>query len=118
LIDADFNVVLYPETALQAAIWLERQFGLKYTKTIPIGLHATQEFVTEVAGLAGLDATAVKDSGARAGWYSRSVDSTYLTGKRVYIFGKVFPAKQNLLIVSLLYACVSLSIFIINCYLK
>lgn len=87
LIDADFNVVLYPETALQAAIWLERQFGLKYTKTIPIGLHATQEFVTEVAGLAGLDATAVKDSGARAGWYSRSVDSTYLTGKRVYIFG-------------------------------
>ena len=23
----------------------------------------------------------------RAGWYSRSVDSTYLTGKRVFIFG-------------------------------
>ena len=25
--------------------------------------------------------------GARAAWYSRSVDSTYLTGKRVFIFG-------------------------------
>ena len=27
------------------------------------------------------------DPAARSPWYSRSVDSTYLTGKRVFIFG-------------------------------
>ena len=87
LMDADFNVVLYPETAMQVATWLERQFGMKYTKVVPIGLNATREFISEVAALAGLDGPAVAERGARAGWYSRSVDSTYLTGKRVYIFG-------------------------------
>jgi light-independent protochlorophyllide reductase subunit B len=41
-----------------------------------------------VAALAGLDpAPAHAALGARAAWYSRSVDSTYLTGKRVFIFG-------------------------------
>ena len=87
LVDADFNVVLYPETAMQVASWMERQFGMKYTRVVPIGLNATREFIAEVAVLAGLDAAAVAEQGARAGWYSRSVDSTYLTGKRVYIFG-------------------------------
>ena len=58
------------------------------TKTIPIGVSATREFVEEVAGLAGVDATAVlASSSTRLPWYSRSVDSTYLTGKRVFIFG-------------------------------
>jgi light-independent protochlorophyllide reductase subunit B len=41
-----------------------------------------------VAQLAGLDATEIDSRAAsRASWYSRSVDSTYLTGKRVFIFG-------------------------------
>ena len=87
LIHADFNVLLYPETGGQVATWLERQFGLPSTKTIPIGNRATKEFIQEVAGFAGIDATALAQASARAGWYSRSVDSTYLTGKRVYIFG-------------------------------
>jgi light-independent protochlorophyllide reductase subunit B len=86
--DADFNVVLYPEVAGQAASWLQRTFGQPSTKTIPIGVSATREFVEEVAGLAGVDATAVlAASSTRLPWYSRSVDSTYLTGKRVFIFG-------------------------------
>jgi light-independent protochlorophyllide reductase subunit B len=86
--DADFNVVLYPEVAGQAASWLQRTFGQPSTKTIPIGVSATREFVEEVARLAGLDATAVlAESSTRLPWYSRSVDSTYLTGKRVFIFG-------------------------------
>jgi light-independent protochlorophyllide reductase subunit B len=87
LIHADFNVLLYPETGQQVATWLERQFGLPFTKTIPIGNRATKEFITEVAGLAGIDADALAIASARARWYSKSVDSTYLTGKRVYIFG-------------------------------
>ena len=86
--DADFNVVLYREIAGQAASWLQRTFGQPFTKTIPIGVSATREFIAEVAGLAGIDATAVlAASSTRLPWYSRSVDSTYLTGKRVFVFG-------------------------------
>ncbi|MEO1292517.1 MAG: nitrogenase component 1, partial [Pseudomonadota bacterium] len=39
--DADFNIVLYPEVADTAARWLERQFGMPRTTTIPIGVQAT-----------------------------------------------------------------------------
>jgi len=86
--DANFNVVLYPEIAGSAASWLQRTFGQPSTKTIPIGVSATGEFIAEVANLAGVDATAVLAAcSTRLPWYSRSVDSTYLTGKRVFIFG-------------------------------
>ncbi len=86
--EADFNVVLYPETASTAAQWLQRSFGQPFTRTVPIGAGATREFITEVAGLAGLDAASVLErETTRAHWYSRSVDSTYLTGKRVFVFG-------------------------------
>jgi light-independent protochlorophyllide reductase subunit B len=86
--EADFNVVLYPEVASQAASWLQRTFGQPFTRTVPIGVSATREFIAEVAGLAGVDAGAtLAASSTRLPWYSRSVDSTYLTGKRVFIFG-------------------------------
>ena len=83
--DAAFNVVLYPEVAGTAARYLERSFGQKTTKTIPIGVGATEAFLEEIAALAGLPALVKNDS--RLPWYSRSVDSTYLTGKRVFVFG-------------------------------
>ncbi len=83
--DADFNVVLYPETALATAQWLERTHGMPYSRTVPIGVGATRDFIAEVCTLAGLPVPPAPDS--RAQWYSRSVDSTYLTGKRVFIFG-------------------------------
>jgi light-independent protochlorophyllide reductase subunit B len=86
--DADFNVVLYPEIAGQAASWLQRTFGQPFTRTVPIGVSATREFIEEVAKLAGVDAGAtLAESATRLPWYSRSVDSTYLTGKRVFVFG-------------------------------
>ena len=86
--EADFNVLMYPETAGLAAGWLTRQFGMPATKTIPIGAKATREFVAEVAALAGLDAdTALAAADSRSPWYARSVDSTYLTDKRVFVFG-------------------------------
>lgn len=85
--DADFNVVLYPEIALQAAQWLKRNFGQPFTRTVPIGVGATRAFIEEVAQIAGIDASVVLDAPqSRLPWYSRSVDSTYLTGKRVFIF--------------------------------
>jgi len=85
---ADFNVVLYPETASLAAQWLARNFKQPATQVVPIGVGATIDFIREVAALAQVDAEAFLASHpSRATWYARSVDSTYLTGKRVFIFG-------------------------------
>ena len=86
--DADFNVVLYPEIASVAAQWLTRTFSQPATKIVPIGSGATRDFIAEVAQLAGVDPSAVlADTNARAPWYAKSVDSTYLTNKRVFVFG-------------------------------
>jgi light-independent protochlorophyllide reductase subunit B len=86
--EADFNVVLYPEVGALTATWLTRTFGQPSTKTIPLGAAATRDFVAEVAKLAGIDpAQALADINSRSPWYARSVDSTYLTSKRVFIFG-------------------------------
>ncbi|HEY6893524.1 MAG TPA: ferredoxin:protochlorophyllide reductase (ATP-dependent) subunit B, partial [Rhodanobacteraceae bacterium] len=86
--EADFNVVLYPEIAMQAAGWLQRTFGQPHTLRIPIGVSATREFVREVRTLAGLDGDEIADDAdSRSIWYSRSVDSTYLTNKRAFVFG-------------------------------
>jgi len=85
---ADFNVVLYPEIARPAAEWLEKTFSQPWTRTIPIGIAATRAFISEVAGLAKVSADEVLEGApSRLPWYSRSVDSNYLTGKRVFIFG-------------------------------
>jgi light-independent protochlorophyllide reductase subunit B len=73
---------------LGAAAWLQRQFGQPFTRVVPIGHGATRAFVAEVLALAGLPAdTPLPDAASRSPWYSRSVDSTYLTGKRVFVFG-------------------------------
>nr|MCU0952851.1 ferredoxin:protochlorophyllide reductase (ATP-dependent) subunit B [Burkholderiaceae bacterium] len=89
---------LYPETSRATALWLEKQFGQPRTTVVPIGLAATREFVAEVAMLAGIDpdpvlareqpgVARIDASQSRMQWYARSVDSTYLTGKRVFVFG-------------------------------
>lgn len=86
--EAHFNVMLYPEIAGPTAAFLDKQLGQKSTRTVPIGMGATCDFIAEVAELAGIDARPHLDSAhAHAPWYARSVDSNYLTGKRVYIFG-------------------------------
>jgi light-independent protochlorophyllide reductase subunit B len=87
--DADANVCLYPELAAPLCSWLERSFGMATVRTVPIGIGATEDFLREICALLGL---AEPDLGegeraSRLPWYSRSVDSTYLTGKRVFIFG-------------------------------
>ncbi|WP_037502410.1 ferredoxin:protochlorophyllide reductase (ATP-dependent) subunit B [Sphingomonas jaspsi] len=85
---ADFNIVLYPEIGGEAARWLERTFRQPSVRTVPIGVGATCDFIREVAALADVDPEpALADVSSRLPWWSRSVDSTYLTGKRVFIFG-------------------------------
>ncbi|WP_431299480.1 ferredoxin:protochlorophyllide reductase (ATP-dependent) subunit B [Tabrizicola sp. BL-A-41-H6] len=83
---AHFNVLLYPETGEAAARYLEKTCGQPFTKVVPIGVGATRDFLHEVSSLTGVSAK-VNEAGLRLPWWSASVDSTYLTGKRVFIFG-------------------------------
>ncbi|MBM5801546.1 MAG: ferredoxin:protochlorophyllide reductase (ATP-dependent) subunit B [Cyanobacteria bacterium K_DeepCast_35m_m2_023] len=94
---ADANVCLYPEVAGPVCSWLERSFGMPKVQTVPIGIGATVAFLRELHEavnlelpselVAGADGLCEAESRSRLPWYSRSVDSTYLTGKRVFIFG-------------------------------
>ena len=86
--NADLNVCLYPEIAESTCLWLERNYGMAFSKTVPIGVGATKEFLAELHQLLEMPA-AKPGEGAeqlRLPWYSQSVDSNYLTGKRVFIF--------------------------------
>ena len=86
---ADANVCLVPEVAEPCCTWLERHFGQPFTRTVPIGIGATTDFLKELHGLLGLETPDPREAQrqSRLPWYAASVDSTYLTGKRVFIFG-------------------------------
>ncbi len=83
---AHFNVLMYPETGESAARYCEKAFGQKYTRVTPIGVNATRDFLAEVSALSGLPVR-TDEARLRQPWWSASVDSTYLTGKRVFLFG-------------------------------
>ncbi len=83
---AHFNVLMYPETGEAACRWMERELGQPFTKNVPIGVGATRDFLAEVAKITGLEPK-LDEERLRLPWYSASVDSTYLTGKRVFLFG-------------------------------
>ena len=87
--EADLNVCLYAEIAESCCSWMERQFGIPFTKTMPIGVGATADFLAETHNLLGMEAPDAREGehSSKLPWYSASVDSTYLTGKRVFIFG-------------------------------
>ncbi|MEL7344275.1 MAG: ferredoxin:protochlorophyllide reductase (ATP-dependent) subunit B [Pseudomonadota bacterium] len=89
---AHFNVLLYPETGESAARYLKRELGQPYTTTVPIGVGATRDFLAEIEDITGIAAERTPDR-LRLPWYSASVDSTYLTGKRVFIFGDATHVK-------------------------
>jgi light-independent protochlorophyllide reductase subunit B len=85
--EADFNICLYPEVADLAGEWLERRFRQPLVRTVPIGVGATHDFLREVARVSGIEIDLERlPLRSRLTWYSRSVDATYLTGKRVFIF--------------------------------
>jgi light-independent protochlorophyllide reductase subunit B len=83
---AHFNVLMYPETGESACRYLEKSLEQPFTKTVPIGVGALSDFIAEIETITGLTNLQNKVA-SRLPWYSASVDSTYLTGKRVFIFG-------------------------------
>tara|TARA_E500000178_G_scaffold356419_2_gene434189 strand:- start:61812 stop:63368 length:1557 start_codon:yes stop_codon:yes gene_type:complete len=90
--NADFNIVLYPEIGRLTAEWLKKRFGQDYNRKIPYGVLSTREFIEEVCGLANIqvkrkEVQAFESKSNDSVWYSSSVDSNYLTNKRVYLFG-------------------------------
>ena len=89
LIDAEINICLYHEIAETTCEWLKRNFGMEYTTTIPIGIENTINFIKEVHKKLDLPLTNQEEleNKSKLPWYSKSVDSNYLTGKRVFIFG-------------------------------
>jgi light-independent protochlorophyllide reductase subunit B len=89
LTEADLNICLYAEISESCCSWMERQFGMPFSRTMPIGVGATADFLAEVHGLLGMDPPDPREGehSSKLPWYSASVDSTYLTGKRVFIFG-------------------------------
>ena len=84
---ADVNVCYAPELALSTCEWLRRTVGQPFVRTVPIGVGATGDFLRELAAAVDLPEPLVRHDASRLPWYSRSVDSTYLTGKRVFVFG-------------------------------
>ena len=84
--EADANVNLAPEVGELTCDWLKRQFKQPVISTVPLGWGATRDFIAEVAETLQLDIDPDTVGESRLPWYSRSVDSTYLTGKRVFIF--------------------------------
>lgn len=86
--EADFNICLCPEVARTLCRWLARTFQQPTVNTVPIGIGATLDFLREIETITGIDVSHHIDAElSRLPWYSRSIDSTYLTGKRVFIFG-------------------------------
>jgi light-independent protochlorophyllide reductase subunit B len=84
--NADANVNLCPEVSDLTCSWLARTFGMPTIKTIPMGWGATRDFIAEVAATVGIEVNMDQVGASRLPWYSRSIDSTYLTGKRVFVF--------------------------------
>ena len=80
--DADFNIVLYPESRWHRGQWLKRTFGQPATKIVPLGVGATRDFIAEVARSPASIRPARTPGWRRFGasqsrlpWYARSVDS-------------------------------------------
>ncbi|MEM1409623.1 MAG: ferredoxin:protochlorophyllide reductase (ATP-dependent) subunit B [Pseudomonadota bacterium] len=89
--EADFNVMMYPEVAETTARWLEREFQQPYTTTMPLGVGGTKAFLRELSSVTG---QTIEDDSVSSNmpWWSRSIDSTYLTDKRVFVFGEGYRA--------------------------
>nr|BDW36380.1 light-independent protochlorophyllide reductase subunit B [Barbula unguiculata] len=95
-----FNLVPYREVGLMTAIYLEKNFGMPYISTTPMGIVDTAECIRQIQkNVNNLISNKNKifnyesyiDQQTRfisqAAWFSRSIDCQNLTGKKAVVFG-------------------------------
>jgi light-independent protochlorophyllide reductase subunit B len=95
-----FNLVPYREVGLMTAIYLEKNFGMPYISTTPMGIVDTAECIRQIQkNVNNLTSNKNKifnyesyiDQQTRfisqAAWFSRSIDCQNLTGKKAVVFG-------------------------------
>jgi light-independent protochlorophyllide reductase subunit B len=95
-----FNLVPYREIGLMTAIYLEKNFGMPYISTTPMGIVDTAECIRQIQkNVNNLICNKNKifnyefyiDQQTRfisqAAWFSRSIDCQNLTGKKAVVFG-------------------------------
>jgi light-independent protochlorophyllide reductase subunit B len=91
-----FNIVPYREIGLMTAKYLEKNFGMPYVSTTPMGVIETGKCVQEIGQILKKDFSQYIDQQARfisqAAWFSRSIDCQNLTGKKAVVFGDVTHA--------------------------
>ena len=91
-----FNVVPYREIGLLTAQHLEKEYGMPFISTTPMGIVETASFIREIQTIItdqnyNVDFENYIDQQTRfisqAAWFSRSIDCQNLTGKRAVVFG-------------------------------
>ena len=104
-----FNVVPYREVGLMTAHYLEKELGMPFVSTTPMGVVDTATFIREIEGILAQRAPqaspgqVVSLAGSQANfadyieeqtrfvsqaaWFSRSIDCQNLTGKKAVVFG-------------------------------
>lgn len=95
-----FNLVPYREVGLMTAIYLEKNFGMPYISTTPMGIVDTAECIRQIQKNVNnlifnknkiFNYESYIDQQTRfisqAAWFSRSIDCQNLTGKKAVVFG-------------------------------
>jgi light-independent protochlorophyllide reductase subunit B len=112
-----FNIVPYRELGLMTAVFLEKELGMPYISTTPMGLVQTSNFLQQVDTIIkqtiekqdqkALESSSKTRQGSSyldsfdmqqyiqkqtlfvsgAAWFSRSIDCQNLTGKKAVVFG-------------------------------
>nr|QWW93021.1 protochlorophyllide reductase ChlB subunit [Cyathodium smaragdinum] len=96
-----FNLVPYREVGLMTALFLEKEFGMPYVSTTPMGVVDTANCIRQIRKqiniwspfISGkkIDFESYIDDQTRfisqAAWFSRSIDCQNLTGKKSVVFG-------------------------------
>nr|AYQ94654.1 protochlorophyllide reductase subunit B [Dictyochloris fragrans] len=93
-----FNLVPYREIGLMTAVYLEKEFGMPYVSTTPMGIVDTASCIREIQKVLQIVDPNINvnfenyiDQQTRfvsqAAWFSRSIDCQNLTGKKAIVFG-------------------------------
>nr|WIA67546.1 protochlorophyllide reductase ChlB subunit [Apopellia endiviifolia]WIA67634.1 protochlorophyllide reductase ChlB subunit [Apopellia endiviifolia]WIA67810.1 protochlorophyllide reductase ChlB subunit [Apopellia endiviifolia] len=96
-----FNLVPYREVGLMTAIYLEKEFGMPYISTTPMGIVDIANCIRRIQKQINVLAPILLNDKinyeqyideqtrfiSQAAWFSRSIDCQNLTGKKAVVFG-------------------------------